>query len=258
MHNKRIVIKIGTSSLTYPNGKLNLQRIQRLAWVLTDLRNEGNELVLVSSGAIAVGSDRLGLSERPRDIVGRQAASAVGQAVLMQIYENFFMEYNQKVAQILLTKDVVEDPVRKNHAFNTLKALLDMGVIPIVNENDTVSVDELGFSDNDTLSAYVVTLAKGDLLIILSDIDGLYDADPRKCKEAKLIHSVNPFDPALEQWASGAGTDFGTGGMATKVIAAKMAASQNIPTVVANGEDPAVLFCIIKGEEVGTYFDAAK
>lgn len=252
----KIVVKIGTTSLTYENGKLNFKRISKLAWVLTDLRNRGKEVILVSSGAIAVGSDRLGLSQRPRDIRGKQAASAVGQAVLMQIYENFFMEYNQKVAQILLTKDVLDDATRKENAKNTFSALLEMGVVPIVNENDTVSVEELDFSDNDTLSAYVACLIEADLLIILSDIDGIYDRDPKTYDNAKLIGYIEKFDDGLFELAGGTGSELGTGGMYTKLCAAKMASDSGIDTVVAQGKDPKIIFDILYGKEKGTLISA--
>lgn len=250
-HN-RIVVKVGTTSLTYENGKLNLKRIAKLAWVLTDLRNQGKEVILVSSGAIAVGTDRLGLSQRPRDIRGKQAASAVGQAVLMQIYENFFMEYNQKVAQILLTKDVFDNDTRKENARNTFSALLEMGVIPVVNENDTVSIEEIEFSDNDTLSAYVACLIEADLLIILSDIDGIYDCDPKTNKKAKLISRIDKFDDEIFCVAGESANALGTGGMLTKLYAAKMASDAHIDTVVAQGEEPKIIFKILNGDEKGT------
>lgn len=251
---KRIVIKIGTTSLTYPNGKLNLKRIEKLAWVLTDLRNSGKEVILVSSGAIAVGADRLGFVERPRDTKGKQAASAVGQAVLMQIYENFFTGYNQKVAQILLTKDVYDDERRLFNAKNTFSTLLELGVIPIVNENDTVSTDELEFSDNDSLSAYVACLVESDLLLMLSDIDGLYESDPKKDKNAKRISEVALIDEGIVQLGGGSSSSLGTGGMVTKIQAAKMTTTQGIAAVIAHGEDPSVVHQILSGEDIGTFF----
>lgn len=253
---KRIVVKIGTASLTLPNGRLDLRRIERLCWVLTDLRNQGYEVILVSSGAIAVGSDRLGLATRPRDILGKQAASAVGQAVLMQIYENFFMTYNQKVAQILLTRDVVENEQRKTNARNTFFTLLSMGVVPIVNENDTISTEELEFSDNDTLSSYVAILTDSDMLVILSDISGLYDKDPKKHSDAQLIVTVDKITDEITAMAGVSSTTLGTGGMQTKLNAAKMAMDQNIKTIIASGEDPAILFDIMQGKPVGTCFVA--
>jgi len=252
---KRVVIKIGTTTLTYPNGSLNLKTLDRLAWVLTDLRNSGKDIILVSSGAITVGATRLGLSERPRDIKGKQAASAVGQAILMQIYEQFFMQYNQKVAQILLTKDVLENETKKENARNTFNTLLEMGVIPIVNENDTISTDELGFSENDSLSAYVALLIDSDLLILLSDVEGLYDdGDPKINVGAKLISVVKNIDDDIVRSAGGAGSAAGTGGMATKISAARLAVENGINTVIASGADPQILFGIIAGEDVGTHF----
>ncbi len=251
---KRIVIKVGTTTLTHESGKLNLKRIEKLSWVLSDLHNSGYEVVLVSSGAIAVGADRLGLTSRPRDVQGKQAASAVGQAILMQIYENFFMQYNQIVAQILLTKDVVDFPVRRSHAKNTFSALLELGVIPIVNENDTVAVDEIEFSDNDTLSAYVADLIDADALIILSDIDGLYDGDPHKNSEAKLISEVDIISDEIVDSATGSSGNLGTGGMATKVSAAKMLMPRGIHTFIVSGCDPTILFELLEGSEIGTLF----
>jgi glutamate 5-kinase len=248
------VIKVGTTTLTYPSGKLNFKRINRLAWMISDLRNQGKEVILVSSGAVAVGVARLGLLERPRDIIGRQAASAVGQAALMQIYENFFGEYNQKVAQILLTKDVVEHEARRRNAENTFFRLLSLGVTPIVNENDSVSTDELdfSFSENDTLSAYVALLTAADLLIMLSDIDGMYDSDPKTNPDAKIIRQIGDV-AAVMKFAGDSQSAFGTGGMASKLSAAHMAAQKGIDTVIASGDDPAVVFDIVKGIDIGTY-----
>lgn len=252
---KRIVIKVGTSSLTYESGRLNLRRINKLVWVLSDLKNQGKEVVLVSSGAVAVGVERLGLSERPKDIIGRQAASSVGQASLMRIYEQFFAEYNQKVAQILLTKDVIDDGVKRLNAENTFFRLLSLGIIPIVNENDAIATDELSFSfsENDTLSAYVAELTKSELLIMLSDIDGLYDSDPKINPDAKIIPLVKRVSE-IEHFATGATSVFGSGGMISKLAAADMLAKSSIDTIIASGEDPAILFDIINGMEVGTYF----
>ena len=249
---KRIVVKIGTTSLTHANGRLNLKRIEKLAWVLTDLHNAGRDVILVSSGAIAVGADRLGLAERPRDVRGKQAASAVGQAVLMQIYENFFMNYNQKVAQILLTKDVFDDPERRALAGDTFDALLSMGVIPIVNENDTVSTAELGFSENDSLSAYVACLLSADALLILSDTDGIYDSDPKRNPDAVFVPFADGVDDALAACAGESAGNLGTGGMFTKMAAVRVATEQGIDTVIASGEEPAILHDILNGEPCGT------
>ena len=256
---KRIVIKVGTTSLTYKNGCINLKKIEDLAWVLADLRNQGKEVVLVSSGAIAVGTDRLGLKERPRDVMGKQAASAVGQAVIMQIYQKFFMEYNQKVAQILITKDVFDQEIKRRNAKNTMEELFKLGVVSIVNENDTVATDELNeFSDNDTLSAYVAKLVKGDLLIILSDIDGMYDCDPNKNSDAKIISTVHGVDDKIYSLAGGSNSSLGTGGMITKVKAAKMVNEFGIDMVIASGENPEIVFDIINGENIGTLFVSDK
>ena len=255
---KRVVVKVGTTTLTYENGKLNLKRIEQIAWVLTDLRNRGKEVILVSSGAIAVGADRLGLAERPRDIRGKQAASAVGQAALMQIYENFFMSYNQKIAQVLLTKDVFDDPARQALAGNTFEALMEMGVIPIVNENDTVSTAELGFSDNDSLSALVASLLHADVLCILSDTDGLYDSDPKLNPSAKQIPFADGVDDALLAVAGDSASKLGTGGMFTKITAAKTAAETGTDTVIILGTNPALLFDVLKGKTTGTLIRAPR
>lgn len=256
---KRIVVKIGTTSLTYKNGKIDLKRIERLAWVLSDLKNQDKEIILVSSGAIAVGAARLALSERPRDIIGKQASSAVGQAVLMQIYENFFMQYNQKVAQILLTKDAFNNPAKRRNTKNTIIRLLEMGVIPIVNANDTVATDELlEFTDNDTLSAYVTNLIDGDILIILSDIDGMYTSDPNINNDASIINIVEEIDGEIYKIAGGSASRLGTGGMATKVKAAETVNEAGADMVIASGKEPSVIFDILSGKDIGTLFTTKK
>ena len=254
----RVVVKIGTTSLTYPNGRLNLRRIEAFCTVFSDLRNQGKEMILVTSGAIAVGADRLGLAERPRDTLGKQAASAVGQAMLIQIYQQFFSRYNQEVAQILLTRDVIEIDERKQNARNTLFKLLSMGVIPLINENDTVSTDELGFSENDTLSAYVTVITESDLLINLTDKNGFYDSDPDIDPDAKIFHEIYEITDEIEALAGISQSRLGTGGMASKIAAAKLCAKHGIDTVVASGEDPAVLWRILSGEREGTLFIADK
>jgi len=254
----RIVIKVGTSTLTYENGKMNLSRIQKLAWVLSDLTNKGFEVILVSSGAITVGAERLKLRQRPSETKDKQAASAVGQAILMQIYENFFMQYNQVIAQILLTKDVLDDETRKENTRNTFFTLFDMGVIPIVNENDTVSVDELGFSDNDSLSSYVACLTDSDLLIMLSDIKGLYDSDPSINPDAVMLDTVTEINDDITYLAGETKSKHGTGGMATKLMAAKMATQRGIDVVIASGEDPKDIFDILNAEKKGTLFIGAR
>lgn len=252
---KCIVIKVGTTSLTYSNGKINLRQMDRLSQVIADIRNRDIDVVLVSSGAIAVGSDRLGLHRRPRDTIGKQAASAVGQAALMQMYEKFFAEYNQKVAQVLLTKSVFDTGSKKNNAGNTLSRLLEMNVIPIVNENDTVSTDELNdFSDNDTLSSYVAELIRADLLIILSDIKGMYTADPNKDPNAEIISTIPVVDDSIYSLAGGSASALGTGGMVTKVKAADYLTKRGINMVIAGGDDPQVVFDILAGKPVGTLF----
>lgn len=254
---KRVVVKVGTTTLAYPNGRLNLRRIEKLCMVLSDLCSQGREIILVTSGAIAVGTDRLGLPERPRDVMGKQAASAVGQAMLMQIYQNFFAVYNQQIAQILLTRDVVENEIRKQNARNTLFTLLDMHVIPLVNENDTVSTDELGFSENDTLSAYVSLIAESSLLIMLSDIDGLYDGDPKLNPGARIFYEIENITVEVEALAGQSSTKLGTGGMISKIAAARMTTSNGIDTVIASGEDPAILWRLLSGEREGTLFAAS-
>lgn len=251
---KRIVIKVGTSTITYPNGRLNLKRIERLAWVLSDLRNQDKEVVLVSSGSIAIGSLRLAFAERPKETRKKQAAAAVGQAILMQIYQNFFNEYNQMVAQILLTKDVVGSDNRRSNTQNTFETLLEMGVIPIVNANDTVSTEEIEFSDNDRLSALVARLIQADLLMLLTDIDALYDSDPKSNPLAKRISYVECVTEEIEKMAGKKGSEFSVGGMETKLQAAKMCQESGVSMVIALGEDPAVIHHILDGEDLGTYF----
>lgn len=228
MNDRRIVVKVGTSTLTHDSGKLNLRRIEQLVRVLSDIQGAGNQVILVTSGAIAVGTAKMGWKERPRTLRGKQAAAAVGQCQLIHIYDQFFSEYNRSVAQILLTGDDVEEKDRAEHLSNTFEALLEMGVIPVVNENDSVSSAEIEtgrhkiLGDNDTLSAIVAKLCRADLLVLLSDIDGLYDADPREHSEAKLIRKVTELSEELFESAGGAGTQRGTGGMATKLSAARI------------------------------------
>ncbi len=251
---KRIVVKVGTSSLTYANGKLNLPQIDLLARQLTDLYNQGKEVVLVSSGAIATGMGRLGLEEKPKDIPQKQALAAVGQGVLLHLYEKMFAEYGQIVAQLLLTKADLDNHMRFLNARNTLLALLKMGIIPIINENDTVSIDEIRIGDNDTLAATVGVLIEADLVILLSDIQGLYESDPRKNPAAKMLEVVEKIDNSIESLAGAAGSNLGTGGMVTKIMAAKIANNAGIPLVIAHGAEENVLAKIVKGENVGTLF----
>jgi glutamate 5-kinase len=253
---RRIVVKIGTSSLSYPNGRMNFHSIEKLAYVLSAIRRRGVQVVLVTSGAIGVGAGRLGLTERPKELAKKQALAAVGQAALMKIYQKFFEEYNQTVAQVLLTKDVVTIPSRNQNANRTLHKLLDMDIIPVINENDTMATNEIEFGDNDTLSASVASLIEADLLVILSDIDGLYSADPRTEISAEIIHSVLEITPELEQLASGTGSSFSTGGMVTKITAAKICQQDGIDCLITSGSDPAIIFDILAGKVVGTHFVA--
>ena len=250
-NHKRIVVKVGTSTLTYSNGNINLSRIEKLTRVLSDLMNSGKEVVLVTSGAVGVGVNKLKLKERPKTIKEKQAAAAVGQSELMHIYGKFFGEYSHIVGQVLLTRDVVEDEHIRENVVNTFETLIENKVIPIVNENDTVAIDEIEnivrFGDNDNLSAIVAGLVSADLLIILSDIDGFYDSDPRKNPDSKMIKE-------LEECAGGAGTSFETGGMATKLTKKKTATRAGVDMVLANGDNPKILFDIVNGEEIGTLF----
>jgi len=253
---KRIVIKIGTSTLSFSNGRLNFHRLEKLAYVLSALRRRGIQVILVTSGAIGVGAARIGMTQRPKELVKKQALAAIGQAELIKIYQKFFEEYNQLVAQVLLTKDVVIIPHRNQNAKRTLIKLMDTGIIPIINENDTIATYEIEFGDNDTLSAIVANLVEADLLIILSDIDGLYSADPRVDSLAEIIHSVNEITPDLEKLASGAGSSFSTGGMVTKIAAAKICFKAGIDCIITNGSEPSIIFDVLEGKEIGTHFIA--
>lgn len=253
---KRIVVKVGTSTLTHATGKLNLERIEHLVRQLTDLRYQGKEVVLVSSGAIGAGMGKLNLDKRPKTIPEKQAIAAIGQGILMQLYEKLFSEYGQIVAQLLLTKADMDDRRRFLNARNTLITLLQLGVIPIVNENDTVAVEEIRFGDNDTLAALVGTLVDADLLILLSDIDGLYTADPRKYPEAQLLQVVEAVNDTIENAAGDVGSKFGSGGMATKISAAKVATNAGIPMIIANGAEDNIIRRLIHGEQLGTLFVA--
>lgn len=255
---KKIVIKVGTSTLTYDTGFINLRRVEKLARTISDLRHSGKDVILVTSGAVGVGMGKLGIKERPTCIKERQAMSAVGQGELIGIYSKFFSEYGCTAAQVLLTRDIVELEVRRKNAVSTLDTLLKWGVIPIINENDTVSSDELEFGDNDTLSAIVATLTKADLLILLSDIDGLYDKDPHKNEDAKFIDEIDEITEELLSIAGGSGTSRGTGGMITKLTAAKTAISAGINMVIASGEEPEIIYDILDGKKVGTLFKAQK
>ena len=259
---KRVVVKIGTSTITHEEiGALDLVKLEKLIRLLTDLKNQGKEVVLVSSGAIAVGRKAMGIKERPNDMAVKQACAAVGQARLMMVYQKLFGEYNQMAAQVLMTKYTMINDISRKNAQNTFRELLQMGVIPIVNENDTVSTDEMeygNFGDNDTLSAIVAALIGADLLILLSDIDGLYTDDPNVNANASFISCVDKIDEKLENMGKGVTSDVGTGGMATKISAAKIATASGCDMIIANGENIAVIHQIMEGEEVGTIFKEHK
>ena len=257
---RRIVVKVGTSTLTHADGNANLRRIDRLCRVLSDICNAGKDVVLVSSGAVGVGMGKLKIGARPNETSERQAIAAVGQCELMQIYSKTFAEYGHIVGQILLTLDVVTDGHSRANVINTFEALLRRGIIPIVNENDSVSTEELkdrhntGFGDNDSLSAIVASLVRADLLVNFSDRDGFFTADPRTDPDAKLVGLVTAITPQIEHAAGGVGSSRGTGGMATKIEAAKAAMAMGIDMVLANGADPNILYEILEGKEIGTYF----
>lgn len=258
---KRIVVKVGTSTLTYENGKLNLRRMETLCKVLSDLQNSGREIVLVTSGAIGVGVGKLGLPERPQETEKKQAVAAVGQCELMFMYDKLFGEYNRTVAQVLLTGDVVANEHNKKNTQNTFSELIKMDIIPVVNENDSVAIDELvgnNFGDNDTLSATVAVLTEADLLVILTDIDGLYDANPRVDPAAKRIPYVAQVTDEIRALAGGTGSNRGTGGMSTKVSAAAIANVADIPCCVMSGADPKALYRLFDGEQIGTVFGTKK
>ena len=257
---KRVVVKIGTSTLTYETGQVNLRRMERLVKVLSELKNSGKEIIIVSSGAIGVGLGRMRIRERPKDIPSKKAAAAIGQCELMYIYDKLFSEYNQMVAQVLLTRDVIVDERRKANVVNTFDKLFDYDAVPIVNENDTVAVEEIEatFGENDTLSAIVAELVGADALVILSDIDGLYTADPRSNPDAKLISDVDEITDGLRAMASGAGSDRGTGGMATKLHAAEIAMNAGVEMAVVNSYSPEILYKLFDGENIGTVFHAHK
>ncbi len=256
----RLVVKVGTSTLTHETGALNFRRMDALCRTLADLKNQGMEVILVTSGAIGVGVNKLGLSTRPRTLSMKQAAAAVGQCELMHVYDKLFGEYGQTVAQILLTREDVEDPQRRDHLSGTFLSLLDVGAVPVVNENDSVSAAEIEsdrgkiFGDNDTLSAVVAELTGADLLVLLTDIDALYDRDPREDPAARPVREVRELTPQLERAASGAGSSRGTGGMITKLRAARICMDAGMEMVVASGREPELLYDIVAGKPVGTRF----
>lgn len=251
---KRIVIKVGTSTLTYETGKINIRRMVKLCSVLADLHNSGKEVVLVTSGAIGVGVGKLGLKERPKDIPGRQAAATVGQCELMFMYDKFFGENGVKTGQLLITKSDIENDVRRENLENTFEKLFEYGAVPIVNENDSVATEEIVYGDNDSLSAIVATLIHADALIILSDIDGLFDDNPNENPDARLIPVVKEINEDIISLCGGSGSNRGTGGMVTKVHAAEIALEAGIPTVIMNGTAPQDIYKLIDGHSVGTIF----
>lgn len=254
----RIVIKVGTSTLTHSTGRMNIRRVEQLCKVISDLKNAGHEIVLVSSGAIAMGVGKLGLLKRPQDMPTKQAAAAVGQCELMDTYDRLFSGYHHTVAQILLTGSDIKNEQRRENFHNTLFRLLELGVLPVINENDTIATEEIVIGDNDTLAAEVAVSANAELLVILSDIDGLYTADPRTDPAARLIPCVPRLTPEIEALAGCAGSALGTGGMATKLRAARLTEQAGIEMVIANGADPSVLYRIFDGEPVGTRFLGGK
>ena len=253
---KRIVVKVGTSSLTHSTGRLSYENIERLVRQIADLQNAGKEMVLVTSGAMAAGLGRMNLMEKPTELPKKQALAAVGQGVLMHVYERFFAEYGQTAAQVLLTRENSLRHSQYSHSRNALLALIQMGVIPVINENDAVAVDEFKIGDNDTLSAVVAALVDADALIILSDIEGVYTANPSTHPEAELISEIKEITPEIEALAGGAGTKLGTGGMMTKIEAAKIAGGAGITLVIAPGARRQVLRQVLAGEEIGTVFPA--
>lgn len=253
-----IIVKVGTSTITHDNGNLNLMKTEQLVRVLSDLHNQGKKIILVTSGAIGVGRAKMGLRQKPGSIPLKQALAAIGQVNLMYIYSKLFSEYGQVVSQILLTKDVIDSEHKKFNAINTFNTLFDLNSIPIVNENDTISTEQIehggNFGDNDTLSALVSVLVKADLLILLSDIDGMYNKNPKLHSDAKLIPIINGITDDIKACAGGTSDSLGTGGMKTKLAAAKICNENGIPMVIANGDNPKNIYKILQGEDVGTLF----
>ena len=250
----RIVVKIGTSTLAHATGHLNIRRVEELCKIMSDIKNAGHEVILVSSGAIGMGVGKLGLRERPKDIPSKQAAAAVGQCELMYIYDKLFSEYHHTVAQLLITGEDIQSSKRHQNFSNTLNRLLQLGALPIINENDTVATDEIVIGDNDTLAAIVAKSIHADLLILLSDIDGLYTADPHTHPDAVLLHKVTKIDDAIKELAGVSSSKQGTGGMVTKLQAAEICLGCGCDMVIANGREPANLYAILDGRDVGTRF----
>ena len=257
-HNaKRIVVKVGTSTLTYETGAINYRQVEKLVGILSDLQSSGREIILVTSAAVSVGTSKLRLSERPKDIPGKQAAAAVGQCELMYMYDRLFTKYHHVVAQLLLTRNIIENTERADHVRNTLGRLISLGAIPIINENDTVAIEELELEigDNDTLSAIVATLADADALVLMSDIDGLYDGDPRENPDAKIIPLVTEIDDHIRAVAGGAGSAHAKGGMVTKITAASIAMKAGIDMAIINGANMNLLYDLTDGTiRTGTFF----
>ena len=254
----RIVIKIGTSTLTHSTGHLNIRRVEELCKIISDVKNSGHEVIIVSSGAIGMGVGKLGLISRPADIPTKQAAAAVGQCELMYTYDKLFSEYNHTVAQLLITGDDVQNETRHNNFSNTLNRLLELGAIPIINENDTVATKEIVIGDNDTLAAIVAESVKADKLVLLSDIDGLYTADPHTNPDARLIPMIWSIDDSIMALAGGSNGTQGTGGMVTKLQAAKICMGCGCDMIIANGNNPTNLYDILDGKSVGTTFTGEK
>ena len=259
---KRIVIKIGTSSLVMPNGKINLEKIDQLAFVISSLMNKGLEVVLVSSGAMGFGLNVLNMDKRPTEIARQQAVSSVGQVAMMSLYSQIFSHYQTEVSQLLITRDVIEYPESLANFTNAFETLLSMGIVPIVNENDAISVDEIDhatkFGDNDRLSAIVAKVTKADLLIMLSDIDGLYDKNPNVYEDAKLREHVSEITDEIIKSAGGAGSKFGTGGMLSKIKSAQMIFDNNSQMILMNGANPRDILCALEGANIGTWFSQSK
>lgn len=254
----KIVIKVGTSTLAHSTGRLNIRRMEKLCKIIADIKNAGHEVILVSSGAIGMGVGKLNLKSRPSDIAGKQAAAAVGQCELMYTYDKLFSEYSHTVAQILLTAEDLRSEERHTNFENTMRTLLEMSVLPVINENDTVATEEIEIGDNDTLAAIVAVSVGADLLVLLSDIDGLYTADPHKCADAELIREVRYIDESILSLGGSAGSSLGTGGMQTKLRAAQITTEKGCDMVIANGADPSCIYAIIEGQPVGTRFFATK
>ena len=251
---KKIVVKVGTSLLAYENGKINLQRMEKLVRVLADLNNSGREVVLVSSGAVAVGLGMIGLENKPDNLVMKQALAAIGQVGLIRLYQKFFDDYNKTVAQVLLTRDGIENSLRRKNARNTLNQLIEMGIIPVVNENDTVITDEIEFGDNDTLSAVVATLIQADLLLILTDTDGVFTADPHIHQSARKVPKVMKASDDLKDIDLEGTSKMGSGGMASKIAAAELCREHNVDVVIADGADPSTIMDVLEGKDLGTFF----